>query len=84
MPGTPLQPRPRRLDRSELERAWEFIKETDDPTRLEAFIRQFGDSPYAHIAQARLEELRKRQTADLSPTARKPMVDAPRWAQKHL
>jgi Caspase domain len=53
-------------DRSELERAWEFIKETDDPARLEAFIRKFGDTPYAHMARARLEELKKK-TAVAAP-----------------
>jgi Caspase domain/Sel1 repeat len=50
-------------DRSELERAWAFIKETEDQARLEAFIRQFGDSAYAPMARARLEELKKKQTA---------------------
>jgi len=42
---------------------WEFIKETGDQARLEAFIGQFGDNAFAPIARARLEELRKRQTA---------------------
>jgi hypothetical protein len=58
-PPAPSSP----ADRSELERAWEFIKETDDPTRLEAFIRQFADTPYAHMARARLEELKKKTAA---------------------
>jgi Caspase domain len=50
-------------NKSELERAWEFIKETDDQARLEAFIKQFGDTPYAPMARSRLEDLRQRQTA---------------------
>jgi hypothetical protein len=56
-------PAPAPASRSELERAWEFIKETDDPSRLQAFIRQFGDSPYADMARARLEELMKKTAA---------------------
>ena len=56
-------------DRSELERAWAFIKETDDAARLEAFIRQFGDSVYAPMARARLEELRKKQVVIAPPSS---------------
>ena len=56
-------------DRSELERAAAFIKETEDQRRLEEFIRQFGDSAYAPMAQARLEEL-KRQAAVIAPSRR--------------
>jgi hypothetical protein len=51
------QPQP--PGRSELERAWVFIKETHDQAQLEAFIREFGDTPYAEMARARLEELKK-------------------------
>jgi hypothetical protein len=65
------------VSRSELERAWEFIKETDDQARLEAFIRQFGESAYAPMARARLEELRKRQTAVLPPSVDKPTINSP-------
>ena len=54
-------------DRSEMERAWTFIKETEDQSRLEAFISQFGDSPYAEMARARLQELRKKQVAVATP-----------------
>ena len=64
-------------DRGDLERAWAFIKETDDQARLEAFIRQFGDSAYAPMARARLEELKKRQTAVLSAPVNRPTINAP-------
>jgi len=47
------------MDKIELERAAAFINETEDQARLEAFIKQFGNSPYAKIARARLEQLRK-------------------------
>jgi hypothetical protein len=49
--------------RSELERAWEFIKGTHDQAQLEAFIREFADTPYAEMARARLEELKKSAAA---------------------
>jgi Caspase domain len=65
------------VSRSELERAWEFIKQTDDQAQLEAFIKQFGDSAYAPMARARLEELRKRHTAVLSPSVNKPTSNTP-------
>jgi len=64
-------------DRGDLERAWAFIKETDDQARLQAFIRQFGDSAYAPMARARLEELRKRQTAVLPAPVHRPTINAP-------
>ena len=54
-------------DRSELERAWEFIKETEDQSRLEEFIKRFGDTPYAPMARTRLEELKKRRIATPEP-----------------
>jgi Caspase domain/PDZ domain len=62
--ATPPQP-----DKSELERAWEFIKETDDPARLEAFVKRFPDAPYAEMARARLEELKKRTAAVPQPSS---------------
>jgi uncharacterized caspase-like protein len=61
----------RQPDSSELERAWAFIKETEDQSRLEEFIKQFGDTPYAPMARSRLDELRKRQ-AVMSPKSESP------------
>jgi hypothetical protein len=77
-PNSASPPPAPQVSRSELERAWEFIKETDDQAQLEAFIRQFGDSAYAPMARARLEELRKRQTAVNKPTIN--ALDKPRGA----
>ena len=62
--GPPLSAQP---DRSELERAWKFIKETEDQARLEEFIRQFGDSPYAAIARARIDELSRAKVGVVVP-----------------
>ena len=67
---------PPQPDRSDLERAWAFIKETDDPATLEAFIRQFGDSVYAPMARARLEELRKKQVVIAPPPSSAAKSDA--------
>jgi len=76
-PSAPAAPvPPSQPDRSELERAWAFIKETDDPARLEAFIRQFGDSVYAPMARARLEELKKKQVAIAPPPSTAAQPDA--------
>ena len=71
---------PPQPDKSELERAWEFIKETDDPARLEAFVKRFPDAPYAEMARARLEELKKKTAAvpqRSSPTAPSGASSAP-------
>jgi hypothetical protein len=57
--GSNPAPQPQPPGRSELERAWVFIKETHDQAQLEAFIREFADTPYAEMARARLEELKK-------------------------
>ena len=54
---------PAQPDRSDIERAWAFIKETKDQSQLEAFIKQFGDSVYAPMARARLEEFFVRKKA---------------------
>jgi formylglycine-generating enzyme required for sulfatase activity len=60
----------------EAERAWGATKDTASPAVLEAFIRQFGDSYYANLARARLEELKKTQTAVVAPpVAPTPPVD---------
>ena len=64
-PAAPLPPS--QPDRSELARAWAFLKDTDDPAQLEAFIGQFGDSVYAPMARARLQELRKKAAAIAPP-----------------
>ena len=76
--GAAFKPMPTgQLDRSELERAAAFIRETEDQARLEAFIRQFGDSPYADMARARLDELKKRRIGMAVPPKGAPPVSGP-------
>jgi len=54
---------------------WADTKDTKNPALLEMFINRFGDSFYASLARARLEELKKGQTADLpsSSTSQAPV-----------
>jgi hypothetical protein len=69
----------RQPDASELERAWAFIKETEDKSRLEEFIKQFGDTPYAPMARSRLEELKRRQAMSASPGSAPPPSSNTSW-----
>jgi uncharacterized caspase-like protein len=48
---------------SEIERAWAAAQSTTSQAVLEDFIRRFGDSFYATMARARLNELKKNQIA---------------------
>ena len=47
----------------EVERAWAVSKDTTTIAVLEEFVRRYGDSHYAALARARMEELRKSQAA---------------------
>jgi formylglycine-generating enzyme required for sulfatase activity len=49
------------------ERAWAASKDTTNQAVLEDFIRRYGDSFYATLARARLEELQKAQVAAAVP-----------------
>jgi uncharacterized caspase-like protein len=71
-PATPVPPS--QPDRSEKERAWGLIKETNDQAQLEAFFRQFPDSPYAVMARARLEELQQKVAPPPDPTSQSERV----------
>jgi formylglycine-generating enzyme required for sulfatase activity len=58
---------------TEAEVAWRWAKDTTNQAVLENFIKQFNDTPFAAMARARLEELRKQQAAaPASPPAAKP------------
>jgi hypothetical protein len=61
----------------EAAQAWAEAKDTKSQAVLEEFIRRFGDSFYAVLARARLEELRKNQTAALPPPAPAPIARPP-------
>jgi uncharacterized caspase-like protein len=50
--------------RIEAAQAWAAAKDTTSPAILEAFIRRFGDTFYADMARARLEELKIKAGAD--------------------
>jgi len=59
------------------ERAWAVTQSSTSIAVLEDFIRQFGNTPYASMAHARLDELRKAQTAVVAPPAQPRMPDGP-------
>ncbi|MDC7789485.1 caspase domain-containing protein [Rhodoplanes sp. TEM] len=44
---------------ADAERAWAVTKDTTSIAVLEDFVRQFGGTPYASMARARLDELRR-------------------------
>jgi len=75
-PAPPSQP-----DRGELDRAWKFIKETNDQAQLEAFIKRFPDTPHAVMARARLEELKTKVAPPPGPSQDAQLVNAERaWS----
>jgi formylglycine-generating enzyme required for sulfatase activity/uncharacterized caspase-like protein len=47
--------------------AWGATKDTTSPAVLEAFAKQFDGTIYAGLARARLEELKRTQTAAVAP-----------------
>ncbi len=49
--------------------AWAVTRETKSQAVLEDYIRQFGNTVYASMARARLEELKKSQVAAIPPPA---------------
>jgi formylglycine-generating enzyme required for sulfatase activity len=55
---------------SEAERVWAEASKTKNPAVLEAFIARYGDSFYADLARARLEELRSQTLAALPAPGR--------------
>jgi Caspase domain len=72
---------PSQPDQAELERAWKFIKETNDQAQLEAFIKRFPDTPYAVMARARLEELKTKVAPAPAPSQDAQLLNAERaWS----
>lgn len=47
--------------------AWGATKDTTSPAVLDVFIKQFGNTVYASMARARLEELKRTQVATAVP-----------------
>jgi hypothetical protein len=56
--------------------AWTATKETSNIAVLEEFVRRYGDSFYASLAQARIEELKKAQVTAVAPSKPLPIGDA--------
>ena len=61
--GTGLQSIAPMIKLEEADRAWAASKDTTTIAVLEEFVRRYGDSHYATLARARMEELRKSQAA---------------------
>jgi Sel1 repeat/Caspase domain len=71
---TPEQAAPPATSLSEAAQAWAATKDTTSQAVLEDFIRQFGNTVYASLAQARLQELK---SAAESRTASSPETLVP-------
>jgi Caspase domain len=54
------------IQASEAERAWALVKDTNNQSVLEAFVKQFGDTIYSAIARARIKELKNQEIAAAS------------------
>jgi invasion protein IalB len=65
-PEKAIKPGPE-VSQSEAERAWVLTKDATNIAMLEAFVARFKDTFYADLAKVRIEELRKQQTAAVSP-----------------
>jgi formylglycine-generating enzyme required for sulfatase activity len=57
--------------------AWGATKDTTSPAVLEAFVKEFDGTIYAGLARARLEELKRTQTAVVAPSAAPPRPSPP-------
>jgi hypothetical protein len=55
--------------------AWTETKDTKNPAQLEMFIRRFGDGSYGSLARARLEDLKKDQSAASATSSSKSSTD---------
>jgi formylglycine-generating enzyme required for sulfatase activity len=65
-PGQPakIEPPPRP---SEAKEAWDAVKDSTIVAQLEAIVRRFPNTVYADFATARIEALKKQQTAYVTP-----------------
>jgi hypothetical protein len=66
--AAPPQPSPLPQQPSEAERAWAETKGSNSIPMLEAFIRRFGTTFYAELAQARIQELKRPTVVTAPPT----------------
>jgi formylglycine-generating enzyme required for sulfatase activity len=63
----PSEPAVTQARLSEAAEVWDRTKDTSDIALLERFIARYKDTFYAEIAQARIEELKRKQTATVVP-----------------
>jgi hypothetical protein len=77
-PAAPARPPPSAAasQADEAAAAWAATKDTTNPSVLEAFIQRYGDSFYANLARARLEEIRARVTNPPRVAPVSPAVEA--------
>jgi hypothetical protein len=62
-----ISPAPAGPPASEAERAWLLVKDTTDPAILAEFTKRYEGTFFATLAQARIDELKKRQAAAAAP-----------------
>ena len=67
-PATTSQATPAPTSSDPAERAWAVTQNTTSIAVLEDFVRQFGTTPYGSMARARIEELKRVQTATARPS----------------
>jgi invasion protein IalB len=68
------------VSQSEAERAWALTKDATNIAMLEAFVARFKDTFYAYLAKVRIEELKRQQTAAVSPKPIPPDIPAAKGA----
>jgi TRAP-type C4-dicarboxylate transport system substrate-binding protein/uncharacterized caspase-like protein len=51
----------------EAERTWQLVKDSTDPSVLQAYLKQFGDGIYAALARSRLNVLEKERISSADP-----------------
>jgi formylglycine-generating enzyme required for sulfatase activity len=79
-PVTTPSPPPTQPQTSEAERVWPLVRDTTNPAILEDFINRYGDTIFATLARARIEELKQQQAAMAAPQ-KAPTPAPPRSSQ---
>jgi caspase domain-containing protein len=65
-PAAPTSTQPAQSQTGEAERAWLLVKDTTSSAILDEFVKRYGDTFFATLARARIEELKKQQMASAS------------------
>ena len=74
--------KPQPLQLSEAAEVWDRTRDSAGIALLEAFVARYRDTFYAELARARIEELKKQQTAVAVPPAAKEPAPSPTPSQK--